>query len=115
MMFCRECGKSIHETAINCPQCGAPQGTSTHVNKNDSGTLWLPVPALICGIFAFLAIFDDSSWDEDAYMGMFIFSSVAVILGTIGSANQQKGRGMSIAGIILGVFGALGLLEKIFN
>ena len=115
MIFCRECGKSIHETAINCPQCGAPQGAITHTNKNESGTLWLPVPALISGIFAFLAIFDDSSWDEDAYIGIFIFSSAAIILGVIGLANQQKGRGMSIAGIILGAFGLLGLLEKIFN
>lgn len=26
MMFCRGCGKEIHETAISCPQCGAQQG-----------------------------------------------------------------------------------------
>lgn len=26
MVFCRGCGKEIHETAINCPQCGAVQG-----------------------------------------------------------------------------------------
>ena len=25
MVFCRACGKEIHETAPTCPQCGAPQ------------------------------------------------------------------------------------------
>ncbi len=25
MVFCRGCGKEIHETAPSCPHCGAPQ------------------------------------------------------------------------------------------
>lgn len=25
MVFCRDCGKEIHESAPTCPQCGAPQ------------------------------------------------------------------------------------------
>lgn len=25
MVFCRGCGKEIHDTALSCPQCGAPQ------------------------------------------------------------------------------------------
>src|SRR5206468_11046551 len=25
MVYCRGCGKQIHETAVTCPQCGAPQ------------------------------------------------------------------------------------------
>jgi len=27
MVFCRGCGKEIHETAPTCPHCGAPQNT----------------------------------------------------------------------------------------
>jgi len=27
MVFCRGCGKEIHESAITCPNCGAPQKT----------------------------------------------------------------------------------------
>jgi len=26
MVFCRGCGKEIHESATACPHCGAPQG-----------------------------------------------------------------------------------------
>jgi predicted RNA-binding Zn-ribbon protein involved in translation (DUF1610 family) len=30
MVFCRGCGKEIHETALTCPHCGAQQkGTSS--------------------------------------------------------------------------------------
>jgi len=29
MVFCRGCGKEIHETAITCPSCGAPQNVRT--------------------------------------------------------------------------------------
>jgi uncharacterized membrane protein YhaH (DUF805 family) len=39
MVFCRGCGKEIHETAVTCPQCGAPQqvtATSVPVNAGFS-------------------------------------------------------------------------------
>ncbi|MFZ6675134.1 DUF805 domain-containing protein [Undibacterium sp. Xuan67W] len=29
MVFCRGCGKEIHETAVTCPHCGAAQATSS--------------------------------------------------------------------------------------
>lgn len=29
MVHCRGCGQQIHESAVTCPHCGAPQGTSS--------------------------------------------------------------------------------------
>ncbi|MDO8812388.1 MAG: TM2 domain-containing protein [Gallionella sp.] len=29
MIFCRGCGKEIHETAVTCPHCGAPQSKAS--------------------------------------------------------------------------------------
>lgn len=29
MVFCRGCGKEIHDSASACPHCGAPQGAQT--------------------------------------------------------------------------------------
>jgi TM2 domain-containing membrane protein YozV len=29
MVFCRGCGKEIHESAVSCPQCGAMQTIPT--------------------------------------------------------------------------------------
>ena len=38
MIFCRGCGKEIHESATVCPQCGAPQAKlSANVIVNDGG------------------------------------------------------------------------------
>lgn len=31
MVFCRGCAKQIHETALSCPGCGAPQAASNGV------------------------------------------------------------------------------------
>lgn len=33
MVFCRGCGKEIHESAPTCPHCGAPQGNSLKQGK----------------------------------------------------------------------------------
>lgn len=46
MVFCRGCGKEIHETAPTCPHCGAPQGNFRTVSSekysgsNDVSTNW---------------------------------------------------------------------------
>lgn len=111
MIYCRGCGKEIHETAVACPQCGALQsGSATYPAPNAQGTLWLPVPAIICGIIALLGLLDESAWDEDRYIGTFLLIFIAIILGIAGAATQEKGRGMSIAGIVLGIIGLLGVL-----
>ncbi|MFJ5161956.1 NINE protein [Pantoea sp. NPDC088449] len=34
MVFCRGCGKEIHESAKACPHCGATQSTQTQGNKS---------------------------------------------------------------------------------
>ncbi len=33
MVFCRGCGKEIHESAIACPSCGAPQRQASATDK----------------------------------------------------------------------------------
>lgn len=42
MVFCRGCGKEIHETAAACPHCGAKQGSGGKgKNKVVAGVLAL--------------------------------------------------------------------------
>lgn len=110
MIFCRGCGKELHETAISCPHCGAPQIVPTQSVQKPSGTLWLPVPSLVLGIIVVLALFDDSPWDSSQYAAAFFFSVSAIVLGIIGTATQERGRGMSITGIVLGTIGLLGII-----
>ena len=35
MIFCRGCGASIHETALACPKCGAPNAQNAPVTSAD--------------------------------------------------------------------------------
>ena len=102
MSFCRGCGTALHETAPTCPHCGAPQNLPS---AEPPDTLWLPVPALIVGILALLAaigLADSALIDPDEYMGTLLFAGIAIILGAIGTYQQKKGRGLSIAGLVLG-------------
>ena len=112
MVFCRGCGKEIHETAVSCPHCGATQNITAKSSQNQLGTLWLPVPSLILGIIVVLALFDESSWDKDTYLGIFTCIVAAITLGGFGISTQERGRGMSIAGIVLGVVGLLGVIGR---
>lgn len=34
MVFCRGCGKEIHQAVLACPSCGAPQGETKSHTKN---------------------------------------------------------------------------------
>lgn len=50
MVFCRGCGREIHETAVSCPQCGATQGVKSLSQKRI-----LPA-ALLCFFFGVLGV-----------------------------------------------------------
>lgn len=39
MVFCRGCGKEIHETALMCPHCGAPQKKLSTKSKTTAALL----------------------------------------------------------------------------
>lgn len=57
MVFCKGCGKEIHESAPTCPHCGAPQSIATS-NAKTSYTSYDQVPwyrknwfAILCFLF----------------------------------------------------------------
>ena len=58
MVFCRGCGKDIHETAITCPHCGAVQIVQEVVVELSAGTVvagyllavFIPIAGLVFGI-----------------------------------------------------------------
>lgn len=113
MSFCRGCGHQIHETAQSCPQCGAVNAslaTRKAINENQGGTLWLPVPSLICGLIVVAALFDPDDWEMDQVIGGIGVAITAIVLGGISLARQKRGSGMAIAGLILGILGLLGAL-----
>ena len=52
MLFCRACGKQMHQSATACPGCGASQNG---INNNPSEKLILPA-FLLCFLFGWLGI-----------------------------------------------------------
>lgn len=113
MSFCRGCGHQIHETAESCPQCGAVNASLTTrkaTSADQEGTLWLPIPSLVCGLIVVVALFDPDDWEMDQVIGGIVFAVTAIVLGGISLAKQKRGLGMAIAGLILGILGLLGAL-----
>lgn len=120
MVFCRGCGQSIHETAPSCPHCGALQATGSPAVAEPEGSLWLPVPALVLGVFGVLGVIGVATdaeqkgfLDKDAATGVAMFAVTGLVLGLIGAIRQARGRGMSISAVVLsclGLLAAIGLL-----
>lgn len=108
MSYCRGCGHQIHDTAISCPQCGAVQSShSSGAAPASDGGLWLPVPALVCGFIPVLGFLAPEEPTKDQLVGAFFFAATAIVLGSISLARQQRGKGMAMAGVILGCIGLL--------
>ena len=55
MVYCRACGKEIHESAPTCPHCGAPQIGAA--NKLDGYSSYSEVPFYRKNWFAILCAF----------------------------------------------------------
>lgn len=108
MVFCRGCGKEIHESAPVCPHCGAPQGA---VDRSDQqfpvGSIWMAITSLVLGIVCILAFFDDSPWDKDTIAGMGLFAVAGLAFGAVSLSKQSAGKGMAISGVVISAISLL--------
>ena len=91
-MFCPRCGKAVDDGATFCSGCGNPLQPVNKEMKNDK-SLGLGIAALVLGIVGILA------WIIPI-IGLPV-GVVALILGIMGLKKSNKG--MSIAGIVLGI------------
>lgn len=111
MIFCRGCGKEIHETAVSCPHCGAPQNQVILNSQADNSISahWTSVTSLVSGIVIFILMIlaDDGQWDKDTVVGCITLSLPSIIFGIISLANKRIGQWMAITGLILGVISML--------
>lgn len=107
LVFCRACGKEIHETAVACPQCGAPQ---VPVTGQRTVYHWSAIVAFVTGILVMLGCFTepDGKWDQDTIVGVILLGCIPVIFGIITlTRHPETSRWMAITGIVLGAFAIL--------
>jgi hypothetical protein len=102
-MFCPQCGEENPEGAKFCSKCGAalkaapaPAPAPAATGERTSG---MAVTALIMGILGFV------------FFGP--LAILAIIFGGIGLSQTGKdptlkGRGMAVAGLVLGIIGGIG-------
>lgn len=103
MIFCRGCGGQIHETAKNCPICGAVQNISQ--NKSDSN--WMLITSFVMGLVVFFMAVSDSNekWDMETIIFVTILGIIPLTLGAIGLSQEHvSGRWMGITGCFFGAF-----------
>ena len=67
-----------------------------------SRSLMIAFSAVILALLAAIGLAVSALFDPDEYMGTLLFAGIAIILGAIGTYQQKKGRGLSIAGLVLG-------------
>lgn len=110
MIFCRYCGKQIHESAPSCPQCGGVLHPQPVASTADGGQIWLGITSLILGIICTLVLFDDKPMDKDTTIGFVMFATVAIVTGSVTIKNHFAGRKMAIAGIVLSSISLLAMI-----
>ena len=124
MIYCRSCGKQLHESARFCPQCGF----SFQPVEAPSPSIWMAVTTLVLSILTLLlllATFGDmdtlnalsqlesafgshslkKKLAEDAVnsaAGGLVFGLPAGVLGIISLVQKRGGRGMAIASLVIG-------------
>lgn len=110
MVFCRGCGKEIHDTAPTCPHCGA---TQTDSNAGPQGSKWMAIAALILGVVSLLAIFgmiDQGGADSEEVAGVVLFAIAGLALAITNLIQKKPGKGLAITGMVLSAFSLLTLL-----
>ena len=113
MIQCPECGKSISDTAVSCPNCGyQPINTNTQYKKIIPGrgfgisSMVMGILGAIYGLSAFISAYTEPEYTRAFIIGTTIlpilFAILALVFGLVaGSKGYSKGQ--KKAGIVLGI------------
>ncbi len=113
MIYCRGCGKSIHETAVSCPHCGAVTQPSPSKPSPKKVSLGLSIAAIVLGGLTILGLLDEDAITRDTLMGGGLFTVVGLTFSVINLSRPQTRNGLAIAAFIVCAIAGLALLGSI--
>lgn len=111
MVFCRGCGKEIHETATMCPHCGY-QYAEIRLGS-EKGNLWMAAVSSVLALLSFLNWFNYYKWDHDMKIGLWLFCIVSVALSSISLSQKHRGKILNYLSIGVSAITILLLIAKI--
>lgn len=105
MVFCRGCGKEIHDSAPTCPHCGATQAVAS-----TSESKWMAITASslgTLGLLASISFLEQEQASTDEVVGIFIFAISSIVLAVISLSQKRRGKPWAITAIVLSALGIL--------
>lgn len=112
MVYCRGCGKEIHETATMCPHCGY-QYSNSSLEADKKNNLWMAVVSSVLALLTFANWFGINSWSQDIIVGLWMFCIVSITLSAISLTQKSRGAILNYISITVSVITILILIGKI--
>lgn len=109
MNYCKACGKTVRETVLHCPHCGAVP----HVVKLDAletyshWPIWTSITGLVFGVLPLVSMLAPEAWTREQTTGAAMFAIAALVFGSLSLTKHHRGRCMAVAALVLGVIGLL--------
>jgi ABC-type spermidine/putrescine transport system permease subunit II len=67
----------------------------------NAGSPWPAIMSLVLGTLCALALFDESKWGRDSWVGFFALAIPGLVTGIAAVKMATSARGVAIAGIVL--------------
>jgi uncharacterized membrane protein YhaH (DUF805 family) len=106
MVFCRGCGKEIHETAVTCPHCGAPQNTQS-ISSPQRGDENSMIDWYLAALKKYATFQGRARRKEYWYFLLFSFVINVVLImidGVMGTLSDDSGMGLLSSIYSIGIF-----------
>ncbi len=110
MVFCRGCAKEIHQSAMACPQCGAPQGVAPAAATTTAAVAPEATGNWYFAVLKKYAVFAGRARRKEYWMFVLINFLVAVglgiaegLAGTNGLISNLYSLAVLVPGIAVGV------------
>lgn len=97
MLYCRGCGKEIHESAASCPHCGFQY---TQISEN-SGIWMLIISTTLSGILLLNWVNIPWDGDEDLITGVIFFGIISLLFSGISFSKYPKWKPIHIPCIFI--------------